>query len=150
MVTNCCLIFWHFCGSISCFARAGWWWCGGGRRGAESSTLWASGRWMGGSYTRWRMWASHSWHRSASDTGYASQKDWLKLCSKVQSDLVFLTFARFDFICVCSPDVAKAFAVPVNLQDYPLYCTVVAYPTDLSTIRKRLENRFYRWSSMHS
>uniref|UniRef100_A0A669DRE7 Bromodomain and WD repeat domain containing 3 n=1 Tax=Oreochromis niloticus TaxID=8128 RepID=A0A669DRE7_ORENI len=41
-------------------------------------------------------------------------------------------------------DVAKAFAVPVNLQDYPLYCTVVAYPTDLSTIRKRLENRFYR------
>uniref|UniRef100_A0A3B4XQH8 Bromodomain and WD repeat domain containing 3 n=1 Tax=Seriola lalandi dorsalis TaxID=1841481 RepID=A0A3B4XQH8_SERLL len=41
-------------------------------------------------------------------------------------------------------DVAKAFASPVNLQDYPLYCTVVAYPTDLSTIRKRLENRFYR------
>uniref|UniRef100_A0A8C8E3C7 Bromodomain and WD repeat domain containing 3 n=1 Tax=Oryzias sinensis TaxID=183150 RepID=A0A8C8E3C7_9TELE len=41
-------------------------------------------------------------------------------------------------------DVAKAFASPVNLQDYPLYCTAVAYPTDLSTIRKRLENRFYR------
>uniref|UniRef100_A0A4W6FJP5 Bromodomain and WD repeat domain containing 3 n=1 Tax=Lates calcarifer TaxID=8187 RepID=A0A4W6FJP5_LATCA len=41
-------------------------------------------------------------------------------------------------------DVAKAFASPVNLRDYPLYCTVVAYPTDLSTIRKRLENRFYR------
>ncbi|KAM3601314.1 uncharacterized protein V6R79_010548 [Siganus canaliculatus] len=41
-------------------------------------------------------------------------------------------------------EVAKAFASPVNLQDYPLYCTVVAYPTDLSTIRKRLENRFYR------
>ncbi|CAL1573733.1 unnamed protein product [Knipowitschia caucasica] len=41
-------------------------------------------------------------------------------------------------------DVAKAFASPVNLQDYPLYCTVVAYLTDLSTIRKRLENRFYR------
>uniref|UniRef100_A0AAQ5WZB5 Bromo domain-containing protein n=1 Tax=Amphiprion ocellaris TaxID=80972 RepID=A0AAQ5WZB5_AMPOC len=41
-------------------------------------------------------------------------------------------------------DVAKAFSSPVNLRDYPLYCTVVAYPTDLSTIRKRLENRFYR------
>uniref|UniRef100_A0AAX7VKN3 Bromo domain-containing protein n=1 Tax=Astatotilapia calliptera TaxID=8154 RepID=A0AAX7VKN3_ASTCA len=41
-------------------------------------------------------------------------------------------------------DVAKAFALPVNLQDYPLYCTVVAYPTDLSSIRTRLENRFYR------
>uniref|UniRef100_A0A7N6AVN3 Bromo domain-containing protein n=1 Tax=Anabas testudineus TaxID=64144 RepID=A0A7N6AVN3_ANATE len=41
-------------------------------------------------------------------------------------------------------DVAKAFASPVNLRDYPLYCTAVAYPTDLSTIRKRLENRFYR------
>ncbi|KAG7223301.1 hypothetical protein INR49_015657, partial [Caranx melampygus] len=41
-------------------------------------------------------------------------------------------------------DVAKAFVSPVNLRDYPLYCTVVAYPTDLSTIRKRLENRFYR------
>ncbi|KAL7390370.1 hypothetical protein ABVT39_019828 [Epinephelus coioides] len=41
-------------------------------------------------------------------------------------------------------DVAKLFASPVNLRDYPLYCTAVAYPTDLSTIRKRLENRFYR------
>uniref|UniRef100_A0A8C6P1E2 Bromodomain and WD repeat domain containing 3 n=1 Tax=Nothobranchius furzeri TaxID=105023 RepID=A0A8C6P1E2_NOTFU len=41
-------------------------------------------------------------------------------------------------------DVAKAFASPVNLQQYPLYCTVVAYPTDLSTVRRRLENHFYR------
>uniref|UniRef100_A0A674A5Q7 Bromodomain and WD repeat domain containing 3 n=1 Tax=Salmo trutta TaxID=8032 RepID=A0A674A5Q7_SALTR len=41
-------------------------------------------------------------------------------------------------------DLAKAFASPVDLRDYPLYCTVVAYPTDLSTIRRRLENRFYR------
>lgn len=48
---------------------------------------------------------------------------------------------------VCFAEVAKAFASPVNLRDYPLYCTVVAYPTDLGTIRKRLENRFYRWSS---
>uniref|UniRef100_A0A8C3AGZ5 Bromodomain and WD repeat domain containing 3 n=1 Tax=Cyclopterus lumpus TaxID=8103 RepID=A0A8C3AGZ5_CYCLU len=41
-------------------------------------------------------------------------------------------------------DVAKAFASPVNLRDYPLYCTAVAYLTDLGTVRKRLENRFYR------
>lgn len=33
---------------------------------------------------------------------------------------------------------------PVDLQAYPMYCTVVAYPTDLSTIKQRLENRFYR------
>ncbi|XP_069068681.1 bromodomain and WD repeat-containing protein 3 isoform X2 [Pleurodeles waltl] len=36
------------------------------------------------------------------------------------------------------------FAVPVDLSAYPLYCTVIAYPTDLHTIRQRLENRFYR------
>ncbi|XP_077360353.1 bromodomain and WD repeat-containing protein 3 isoform X2 [Festucalex cinctus] len=41
-------------------------------------------------------------------------------------------------------DVAKPFASPVNLEQYPLYCTVVAYPTDISTIHKRLENHFYR------
>ncbi|XP_071268512.1 PH-interacting protein isoform X3 [Salvelinus alpinus] len=41
-------------------------------------------------------------------------------------------------------DVAVPFAFPVDLQAYPSYCTVVAYLTDLSTIRCRLENRFYR------
>ncbi|KAM6970662.1 bromodomain and WD repeat-containing protein 3-like [Aplochiton taeniatus] len=40
-------------------------------------------------------------------------------------------------------DVAKPFVSPVDLRDYPLYCTVVAYITDLSTICRRLENRFY-------
>uniref|UniRef100_A0AAR2KAN6 Bromo domain-containing protein n=1 Tax=Pygocentrus nattereri TaxID=42514 RepID=A0AAR2KAN6_PYGNA len=43
-----------------------------------------------------------------------------------------------------SLDIAKAFSCPVDLRDYPLYCTVVAYPTDLSTIRLRLVHRFYR------
>uniref|UniRef100_A0A8D2LS88 Bromodomain and WD repeat domain containing 3 n=1 Tax=Varanus komodoensis TaxID=61221 RepID=A0A8D2LS88_VARKO len=43
-----------------------------------------------------------------------------------------------------SLDIANPFAVPVDLSAYPLYCTVVAYPTDLTTIRRRLENRFYR------
>ncbi|XP_060240673.1 PH-interacting protein isoform X1 [Meriones unguiculatus] len=41
-------------------------------------------------------------------------------------------------------DIASAFVAPVDLQAYPMYCTVVAYPTDLSTIKERLENRFYR------
>uniref|UniRef100_A0A9J7WY08 Bromodomain and WD repeat domain containing 3 n=1 Tax=Cyprinus carpio carpio TaxID=630221 RepID=A0A9J7WY08_CYPCA len=41
-------------------------------------------------------------------------------------------------------DVAKAFSCPVDLREYPLYCTVVAYLTDLSTIRTRLVHRFYR------
>ncbi|XP_030054921.1 PH-interacting protein [Microcaecilia unicolor] len=41
-------------------------------------------------------------------------------------------------------DIASAFMAPVDLQAYPMYCTVVSYPTDLSTIKQRLENRFYR------
>ncbi|XP_006870925.1 PREDICTED: bromodomain and WD repeat-containing protein 1-like [Chrysochloris asiatica] len=41
-------------------------------------------------------------------------------------------------------DMAAAFAGPVDLCTYPKYCTVVAYPTDLYTIRMRLVNRFYR------
>lgn len=46
----------------------------------------------------------------------------------------------------CYPsDVAAPFAFPVDLQAYPTYCTVVAYITDLSTIRQRLVNRFYRY-----
>nr|XP_033797347.1 bromodomain and WD repeat-containing protein 1 isoform X2 [Geotrypetes seraphini] len=41
-------------------------------------------------------------------------------------------------------DIATAFAAPVDLQTYPTYSMMVAYPTDLSTIRMRLVNRFYR------
>uniref|UniRef100_A0A671USR1 Bromodomain and WD repeat domain containing 1 n=1 Tax=Sparus aurata TaxID=8175 RepID=A0A671USR1_SPAAU len=36
------------------------------------------------------------------------------------------------------------FSGPVDLVQYPSYCTVIAYPTDLGTIRLRLMNRFYR------
>ncbi|XP_053743867.1 PH-interacting protein isoform X1 [Synchiropus splendidus] len=45
---------------------------------------------------------------------------------------------------LCTLDVAAPFAFPVDLQAYPTYCTVVAYMTDLSTIRQRLVNHFYR------
>ncbi|MFT7802669.1 bromodomain and WD repeat-containing protein 3 isoform X4, partial [Arapaima gigas] len=41
-------------------------------------------------------------------------------------------------------DMATRFCSPVDLNCYPKYGTMVAYPTDLSTIRRRLENRFYR------
>uniref|UniRef100_A0A672QEE0 Bromodomain and WD repeat domain containing 3 n=1 Tax=Sinocyclocheilus grahami TaxID=75366 RepID=A0A672QEE0_SINGR len=41
-------------------------------------------------------------------------------------------------------DVAKAFSCPVDLREYSLYCTVVAYLTDIGTIRTRLVHRFYR------
>ncbi|XP_054649152.1 bromodomain and WD repeat-containing protein 3 isoform X3 [Dunckerocampus dactyliophorus] len=40
---------------------------------------------------------------------------------------------------ICAP-----FSGPVDLIQYPTYCTVIAYPTDLDTIRLRLMNKFYR------
>uniref|UniRef100_A0AAQ4S5Y9 Bromodomain and WD repeat domain containing 1 n=1 Tax=Gasterosteus aculeatus aculeatus TaxID=481459 RepID=A0AAQ4S5Y9_GASAC len=41
-------------------------------------------------------------------------------------------------------EIAAPFSGPVDLVQYPTYCTVIAYPTDLGTIRLRLRNRFYR------
>ncbi|XP_044141837.1 LOW QUALITY PROTEIN: bromodomain and WD repeat-containing protein 1-like [Bufo gargarizans] len=41
-------------------------------------------------------------------------------------------------------DMAGPFAAPVDLTIYPSYSMMIAYPTDLSTIRMRLVNRFYR------
>ncbi|XP_058040935.1 bromodomain and WD repeat-containing protein 1 isoform X1 [Ahaetulla prasina] len=43
-----------------------------------------------------------------------------------------------------SLDISAAFAHPVDLNTYPKYSTVVAYPTDLRTIQLRLMNHFYR------
>ena len=40
--------------------------------------------------------------------------------------------------------IAEPFAAPVDLNIYPSYVFVVEYPVDLSTIKARLENRFYR------
>ena len=40
--------------------------------------------------------------------------------------------------------IAGAFAYPVDVEGYPDYLSTVAYPTDLSTIRQRLVNNFYR------
>ncbi|XP_076838375.1 bromodomain and WD repeat-containing protein 3 isoform X2 [Brachyhypopomus gauderio] len=41
-------------------------------------------------------------------------------------------------------DIAAPFSGPVDLLQYPTYCTIVAYPTDLGTIRMRLKHNFYR------
>uniref|UniRef100_A0A8C8F8C7 Bromo domain-containing protein n=1 Tax=Oncorhynchus tshawytscha TaxID=74940 RepID=A0A8C8F8C7_ONCTS len=41
-------------------------------------------------------------------------------------------------------DIVAPFSGPVDIVQYPTYCTVIAFPTDLSTIRLRLLSRFYR------
>ncbi|KAJ7995475.1 hypothetical protein DPEC_G00244940 [Dallia pectoralis] len=41
-------------------------------------------------------------------------------------------------------DIVAPFSGPVDIVQYPTYCTMIAYPTDLGTIRLRLMNRFYR------
>ncbi|XP_046732894.1 bromodomain and WD repeat-containing protein 3 isoform X3 [Silurus meridionalis] len=41
-------------------------------------------------------------------------------------------------------DIAAPFSGPVDLSQYPTYCTVIAYPTDLGSIRMRLKHNFYR------
>ena len=40
--------------------------------------------------------------------------------------------------------VAEHFSVPVDINSFPLYAFIIAYPIDLSLIKARLENRFYR------
>ena len=40
--------------------------------------------------------------------------------------------------------VAEPFIAPVDLQQFPTYAYCVPYPMDLSTIKTRLENGFYR------
>lgn len=40
--------------------------------------------------------------------------------------------------------IAEPFLVPVDLNIYPSYAFIVEYPIDLSTIKARFENHFYR------
>lgn len=40
--------------------------------------------------------------------------------------------------------IAEPFLVPVDINVYPTYALVVEYPIDLSTIKARFENNFYR------
>lgn len=43
-----------------------------------------------------------------------------------------------------SVEITAPFSGPVDLIQYPTYCAVIAYPTDLNTIKLRLKNNFYR------
>ncbi|XP_011162535.1 PH-interacting protein isoform X2 [Solenopsis invicta] len=45
---------------------------------------------------------------------------------------------------VMSLAIAEPFVVPVDLSLYPTYALIVEYPIDLSTIKARFENHFYR------
>lgn len=40
--------------------------------------------------------------------------------------------------------IAEPFLTPVDLSRYPSYAYIVEYPIDLSTIKSRIENHFYR------
>ena len=40
--------------------------------------------------------------------------------------------------------IAEPFLTPVDLNVFPSYSWTVEYPIDLSTMKRRLENRFYR------
>ena len=46
---------------------------------------------------------------------------------------------------VAGLEEAAMFLEPVDLEEISDYCTRVPFPTDLSTIRTRLQNRFYRY-----
>ncbi|KAK7075021.1 Bromodomain and WD repeat-containing protein 3 [Halocaridina rubra] len=45
---------------------------------------------------------------------------------------------------IMSLAIAEPFLVPVDLNDYPTYALLIDYPMDLTTIKSRLDNRFYR------
>lgn len=68
-----------------------------------------------------------------------------QICIFIHSCFLYLSFHHSTNWA--PSDVAAPFAFPVDLQAYPTYCTVVAYVTDLSTIRQRLVNHFYRYLS---
>lgn len=40
--------------------------------------------------------------------------------------------------------ISEAFLTPVDINRYPDYAFCIEYPVDLSTIKARLDNRFYR------
>lgn len=46
--------------------------------------------------------------------------------------------------------MAEPFLTPVDLNAFPLYGFVIEYPMDLSTIKARLENHFYRYLYIHA
>ncbi|KAK4329631.1 hypothetical protein Pmani_000034 [Petrolisthes manimaculis] len=45
---------------------------------------------------------------------------------------------------IMSLSIAEPFLVPVDLYVYPTYAFIIEYPMDLTTIKSRLDSRFYR------
>ena len=45
---------------------------------------------------------------------------------------------------IMSHAVAKPFNAPVDLTAFPVYAVIIEYPIDLSTVKARLENCYYR------
>ena len=43
--------------------------------------------------------------------------------------------------------VAENFLAPVDATKYPVYYVMIEYPMDLSTIKTRVENHYYRYDS---
>ncbi|XP_065677102.1 bromodomain and WD repeat-containing protein 3 isoform X2 [Hydra vulgaris] len=68
---------------------------------------------------------------NTTDWPYENFEDLLSRVGKGLNDLMMMDFA-FPFVS------------PVDTLQYPTYWSVVAFPTDLQTIKSRLENRFYR------
>jgi bromodomain and WD repeat domain-containing protein 1/3 len=42
--------------------------------------------------------------------------------------------------------IAEHFLAPVDLNAFPVYAMIIAYPVDLSLVKERLQNRFYRYN----
>lgn len=70
--------------------------------------------------------------------GVSLSSGWLKWRMRPVYPSFVLTVGRMF------ADIAAPFSGPVDLVQYPTYCTVIAYPTDLYTIKLRLLHRFYR------
>lgn len=45
---------------------------------------------------------------------------------------------------VMQHSIAEQFLTPVDLNTFPIYAIIIEYLIDLTTIKSRLENRFYR------
>ena len=45
---------------------------------------------------------------------------------------------------LCEMQEAAMFVNPVDFEEEPMYCVAVPFPTDLTTIKTRLRNGFYR------
>uniref|UniRef100_A0A8C1RVL4 Bromodomain and WD repeat domain containing 1 n=1 Tax=Cyprinus carpio TaxID=7962 RepID=A0A8C1RVL4_CYPCA len=75
------------------------------------------------------------------DILYKSQEgEWGKKGRDQESARIITGIEQLSF----STDIVAPFSGPVDLIQYPTYCAIIAYPTDLNTIKLRLKHNFYR------